>query len=130
MKKFYIISLLSVFLTTPAWAADTFICSYTTQISPQDKLNSSGKSIISGYDKKASSPFCAKTAPITTHFINAIKFDTQDCQTRSKTERNDFEHILQTSSFSTQGIAMMIDKNPIMEIQIYRNNLKVRIIQE
>ena len=23
-----------------------------------------------------------------------------------------------------------IDKNPIMEIQIYRNNLKVRIIQE
>lgn len=52
MKKFYIISLLSVFLTTPAWAADTFICSYTAQISPQDKLNSSGKSIISGYDKK------------------------------------------------------------------------------
>ena len=56
MKKFYIISLLSVFLTTPAWAADTFICSYTAQISPQDKLNSSGNSIIS----------------ITTHFINAI----------------------------------------------------------
>lgn len=53
MKKLYIISLLSVFLTTPAWATDTFICSYTAQISPQDKLNSSGKSIISGYDKKS-----------------------------------------------------------------------------
>ena len=80
--------------------------------------------------KKASSPFYAKIAPIIIHCHKRDKFDTQDCQTHTKTGRNDFEHILQTSSFSTQGIAMMIDKNPIMEIQIYRNGLKVRIIQE
>ena len=94
MKKFYIISLLSVFLTTPAWAADTFICSYTAQISPQDKLNSSGKSIISGYDKKSVIAILCQDRANYHTFHKRDKFDTQDCQTHTKTGRNDFEHIL------------------------------------
>lgn len=94
MKKFYITSLLCVFITTPAWADDTFICSYTAQIFPQDKLNSSGKSIISGYDKKSVIAILRQDRTNYHTFHKRDKFDTQDCQTHTKTGRNDFEHIL------------------------------------
>lgn len=67
--------------------------------------------------------------PIITKFNKRDKFDTADCQMHTVSGRNQFESALRQNTISANGIKMMIDSNPILEIQIYQTDLKVRVIQ-
>ena len=131
MKTLPIIALSLLIAAPTAWGfTGDFICSYIAHISPRDKVNSAGKTLIHGYTKETAIAILRQDRANYHQFNKRDKFDTADCQMHTVSGRNQFESALRQNTISANGIKMMIDSNPILEIQIYQNDLKVRVIQK
>ena len=110
--------------------ADDLVCVYQAEISVDDKYNSSGEFLETGYTKNA------VAAVIRQDRANFYKFnpggdpnDSPGCVFQSQNRRAYLEKLVRKSRLSPQVIRRIIDENPVIEVQVYSKSVRIEIVE-
>lgn len=119
--------LAAALMTAALPASAQYLCSYTTYISDDDKFNSSGNSVISGYNKSSVAAILRQDRANLYVYGLGDRGDQADCVMRSKQQRAVFERLLNRGTISGSAIRRIIDGNPTVRVDLYRNYVNVSI---
>ena len=108
--------------------ADDFICSYHARISAQDKINSYGRSVISGYNQSSVAAVLRQDRA-NYHAFGRRDFDDEsDCMFSDKNHRARFEQYLNRGTLSRSAMRAIINGNPMIKVSIYTNHVEVDVL--
>ncbi len=115
--------LMAVLLMSPmfAMAGDGYLCSYTAYISSKDKVNSSGKRLASGVNKSSVAAILRQDRANFYRFGKVDGADTSDCMGHSTDGRARLERLVRQSDISQSTMRRIVNGNPVINVEIYRN---------
>lgn len=120
IKAFMLATAVLLGLSTTGHAR--LVCSYQTLINDQDKYNSVGKSLIYLANDKIS--FAAILRQDRANFYRFGKVDgadTSDCMGHSTDGRARLERLVRQSDISQSMMRRIVNGNPVINVEIYRN---------
>lgn len=104
-----------------------YLCSYYAYISESDKYNSSGSSVITGYNKASAAAILRQDRANFYKFGDRDYGDTGDCVMYSKQQRAKFESYLRNGTATPSAIRSMIDGNPTIKVDLYTDYINVDV---
>ena len=119
----------ALLLAAPAAHAD-YLCSYQARISHQDKFNSNGTPVVSGYNKSS------VAAAIRQDRANFHKWgirddeDSGDCAFASTKNRQRLQNMLLRGSISQRAMRAIYDGAPLIHVDVYTDAVNVRLVDE
>jgi len=124
--------LLALLMCLPAAGfAKDYLCTYQARISPEDKFNSAGEPL-----KKNGSDVAIVAAILRQDRANYHVFnkrdpeDQTDCVFDQKKNREIFERFVRNGSISGEASYSIINGNPLINVEVYQEYVKVRIMEE
>lgn len=122
MKKWLILG--SILLSIQAFSSD-YLCSYRARISQNDKFNSSGNYIATQYSKDVVAAIIRQERANFHKFGVRDNEDEGDCVFASAENRSRLERWLASGSIGQATIRRIVDGNPVIYVDIYRNRVSV-----
>lgn len=134
MKKI-LISLASLLLASQAFGNavitggnSNYLCSYQARISDNDKFNSSGDLIATAYNKASVAAIIRQDRANFHKFYVRDPQDTSDCVFHSKSNRALLERWLANGQVNPMNIRRIVDGNPLIRVDVYRNSISVEVL--
>lgn len=118
--------LLALLATNAALAAEP-ICSYTAKLSEQDKVNSSGTSLLQGANKSTLAAVIRQDRANYYVFNKKDAQDTSDCKFSDKNARAQIDQLVSASNISDDIIKSALTKQDVFEIVIYDKSIGIRL---
>jgi hypothetical protein len=122
MKK--IILLVVMIVSHTSFAAEP-LCTYTARLSDQDKVNSSGASLIQGANKSTVAAIIRQDRANYHSFNKRDPEDTDDCMFSDKNKRSQIDSMATASHITQETIDSIINKSAIFKVTIYPNSFSV-----
>lgn len=104
-----------------------YLCSYYAHISENDKYNSSGKSVVNGYNKASAAAILRQDRANFYKFGNRDYGDTGDCVMQSAQQRAKLESYLRNGTATSYAIRQIIDGNPTIKVDLYTDYISVSV---
>jgi len=116
-------------MAMPAYA-DDYHCSYSARISDADKYNSKGVLIAQNYSNNTVAAILRQDRANYYVYGKASREDEGDCVFNDKEARAKMQSFLASASIPQYARRIIIDNNPLIEVDIYSKHIEVRIIEE
>ena len=121
------LAILSVTILLSTTSHARYLCSYYAHISDNDKYNSSGLSVITGYNKASAAAVLRQDRANFYKFGDRDYGDTGDCVMQSQQQRAKFENYLRNGTATSSAIQRIIDGNPTVKVDIYTDSINVNV---
>ena len=120
---------LTGFFVTSAMA-DRYLCTYSARISEWDKLNSQGRSLVSGYNLSSVAAVIRQDRANFHKYNRRDPEDTNDCAFSSPRNRQLLENFLRHGSVTKGSLHRITDGTPLIEVDVYDKHVDVRLQDE
>lgn len=124
MKTKILALLMALVVSSPAFAG-RYLCSYTAYISEDDKMNSSGYSLVTGTNKSTVAAILQQDRANFYKFGIRDAQDTSDCIMRSQAKRSTFGRLVNRSAIPQSTIRKIVHGNPTIEVDLYTDRLAI-----
>lgn len=123
--KLKVLALTAIMLVS-ATSHAKYLCSYTAYISDNNKVNSSGKSVVSGVNKSSVAQILRQNRADVHRFGVGTFGDSDDCYFASSKNRSRIPTMLNKGSISQSTIRQIVNGNPLLQVDIYSDRIDVR----
>lgn len=110
--------------------ADDYYCSYTARIADSDKYNSNGSLITKNYSNNTVAAVLRQDRANYYVYGKASPEDEGDCVFDDKAARAKMQSFLASGSIPQYAKRIIIENNPLIEVDIYSKHIEVRIVEE
>ena len=110
--------------------ADQYLCTYRARISELDKLNSQGRSLVSGYNLSSVAAVIRQERANFHKFRQRDPEDTDDCAFSNPQNRQRLENFLHKGSVSKAALRKIADGTPLIDVDVYDNHVDIRLQDE
>ena len=127
-RKFILTS--SLLATTAGAFASSYLCNYTARISEEDKYNSKGAFLATGYTNTSVANILRQDrANFYVYPLKADSEDESDCVFKGSAERATMQRFIAAGSIPTYAKKAIIDDNPLLSVDVYDDHVDIQIIE-